>query len=60
MVNPEVTDRFDVTTGVNWGDSLFHTLFTLYLNDLGQENIDSKPKIMIDPFYLSILFYADC
>ena len=58
-VNNEVTDWFDVTTGARQGDSLSPTLFSLYLNDLAEEIIESKSGIMIDTFCLCILLYAD-
>ncbi len=50
---------FNVTAGVRQGDVLSPTLFSLYINNLVQNVIDTNIGIHIDDYIIGILLYAD-
>ncbi len=58
-VNKYVTNWFDITSGVHQGDSLFPTLFGLFLNDLLREVKDLKLTIKFAKEIISRLAFAE-
>ncbi len=58
-LNNLYTPWFNITAGVRQGDTLSPTLFSLYMNELVQNAIDTNIGIHIDDYIIVILIYTD-
>ena len=59
LVGQERTDFFDVEVGVRQGCVLSPILFSIYINTLAKEIVESRIGIKIDNDKIAILLYAD-
>ena len=59
MSHLQITDYFDITSGVRQGDSISATLFSLFINDLAIEIKNLNQGVLINDFQVSVLLYAD-
>ncbi len=59
LVGQERTDFFDVEVGVRQGCVLSPILFSIYINTLAKEIVESRIGIKIDNDKITILLYAD-
>ena len=59
-VNGRLTGWFDISSGVRPGDSLFPTLFSIFINGLVKEISDMKLGVKFDgQNHIALLLYAD-